>query len=162
MDEDQPLADSSDAPTVRPRSWQRIRLGILLSVLVVLCAVLGGWHVYSDYVAPYVEAAGSAVEGKPVVIRGGYADLLGFDHESVAVVVSRVNSGGQSVVYQSAKGRAYRRGLWTYDFEIELSEQMESGEYEIEARPMTRAVHTRRKYTPADSIWGKMVVSQAK
>lgn len=162
MDEDQPVASSDEAPIVQPRRGRRLRLGLLLLLLLALCATFGGWHVYAGYLAPYIETAGPAVEGKPVVIRGGYADFLGFDSETVAVDVSRVNSDGQSILLESATGRAKRRGLWNYDFEIELKQITEGGEYEIEVRPMTRAVHTRRQHVPADSIWGRINVSQAK
>lgn len=162
MDEEQPIESSTEAPPVQPPRRRHLRLVVLLLLLIALCGTLGGWHVYSTHFAPYVEAAEPAVEGEPLLIRGGYVDFLGFDEENFALDVSEVHPDGRRVLSRSANGRADRRGLWNYDFEVTLDGVAKSGEYDIEVRPMTRAVHSRRTFTDSDSIRGKLVVSRPK
>lgn len=163
MDEDQTLASSNEAPIEQPPRRSRLRLLLLLTLLVVLGGALGGWHVYSVYLARHVEAAEPAVAGKLIVIRGRYAEFLGFDNEAVALDVNRIHPDGKRTPYKSATGRANRHGLWSYDFEVTLDKFTHSGEYEIEVLPLTRAIHARKgKHTDVDLIRGKMVVSAPK
>lgn len=140
----------------------QFRLRTLLGALVAMCLVLGGWHLYSVYFGPYVEVAGTAVTGEPFTVRGRFVDFLGFPSEVFVVNVSKVRPDGQRVIYQSAGGRASRSGLWNYDFEIELGRILKDGDYDIEVRPLTKAVRARKKHTPAYSLRGKMSVSSPK
>ncbi|HJT31175.1 MAG TPA: hypothetical protein VJ783_03930 [Pirellulales bacterium] len=74
--------------------------------------------------------------------------------------MSRLNAKGQRFIHQSSGDRATRRGLWNYDFEVELGRVTEAGDYDIELRPLTKAAHARKKHVDRDRIRGKMTVGK--
>lgn len=138
----------------------QFRLRTLLGLLVMVCVVLGGWHIYSVKFGPRVELVGPAEVGKPFTVRGRFIDFLGFDTEVFVVNVSRLNSNGQRVIHQSSGDRATRHRLWNYDFEVELGPITIAGDYDIELRPLTKAAHARKKHIDRDCIRGKMTVTK--
>lgn len=142
-----------------PRRFQ-FRLRTLLGLLMMVCIVLGAWHLYSVKFGPRVEPVGLAEVGKPFAVRGRFVDFLGFDTEVFVVNVSRLNAKSQRVIHQSTGNRATRHGLWNYDFEVELGPVATAGDYDIELWPLTKAAHARKKHIDRDCIRGKMTVME--
>lgn len=138
----------------------QFRLRTLLGLLVTVCLVLGGWHLYSVKFGPRVALVGHAEVGEPFTVRGRFVDFLGFETEVFVVNVSKLNAKGQRVIHQSSGDRATRRGLWNYAFEVELGRVTEAGDYDIEVWPLTKAAHARKKHIDRDCIRGKMTVTE--